>query len=139
MYNFQTKTDLTFKNQQALFFLQFFHVYTKSTINEICFRKHFYCIDTLGIFVKQNRCFPNVFFSWKISWQAQSISFLSGKTGIAISVRYLEFLGTTSKANFPHCKVYTVLNKTRKKKEFNNWAQNTKLKQKCSFRRKDDE
>lgn len=35
----------------------------------------------------------------KLHWQAQSISFVSGKTGIAISVRYLELLGTTSKAN----------------------------------------
>lgn len=38
-------------------------------------------------------------FKRKLRWQAQSISFVSGKTGIAMSVRYLEFLGTTSKAN----------------------------------------
>lgn len=37
----------------------------KSSIYQICFRKHFYCIDTLGIFTKLNWCFPHILFREK--------------------------------------------------------------------------
>lgn len=69
----------------------------KIIIYQICIRKHFYCIDTLGFFLTKINMIS--LFKRKLRWQAQSISFVSGKTGIAMSVRYLEFLGTTSKAN----------------------------------------
>lgn len=77
---------------QALSFFHQLYMYSQQYYKQDMYQKAL----LLYWYIRQT-WFP--LFLWKIPWQAQSISFVSGKTGIAISVRYLEFLGTTSKAN----------------------------------------